>query len=202
MIRNIIRFLVVLGLVCIFTGGGVAVLYAVFKGDLARRENAAKEAAILAATPEGAKVDIQQPLAGEPFAPDAVYAARGADGKPVAYVAGGEATGYSSTVKVVVAAGAADLRILRVVVASQAETPGLGTRVAETKSTYTLWDKLFGAAEAERLLNPFLDQFAGKTPGEFKDVHAITAATITSNATKRAAEQAVERIRKAIEKPK
>jgi Na+-translocating ferredoxin:NAD+ oxidoreductase RnfG subunit len=85
-------------------------------------------------------------------------------------------------------------------VASQAETPGLGTRVAEERSTLTLWDKLFGGGDTERLVNPFLDQFAGKKPEEFKEVHAITAATITSNATKKAAEQAVERIRKAVAK--
>jgi RnfABCDGE-type electron transport complex G subunit len=199
MIRNILRFIVVLGIVCVLTGGGVAVLYAVFKGDLERRENEAKESALLQSAPEGATVDIQHPLAGQPYAPDAVYAAKQSDGKVVAYVAAGEAGGYSSTVRVVICVGADDLGIQRVIVASQAETPGLGTQVAETKSSYTLWDKVFGAKQSEQLFNPFIDQFEGKKPAEFPQIHAITAATITSNATKKAAEGAYQRIQKAVE---
>jgi len=199
MIRNVLRFLVVLGVCCIVMGGGVAVLYAVFTADLARRDNETKETAIRQAAPAGATVDLERPLVGKPFEAGAVYLAKGADGKPAAYIAGGEATGYSSVVRVVVAALPPDFAVSRVVVVSQAETPGLGTRVAEAKSTATLWDKLFGSAATEQLLNPFLDQFAGKSPARFKDVHAITAATITSNAAKRAATQAVDRIRKAVE---
>ena len=200
MIRNIVRFIVVLGVCCVVMGGGVAVLYAVFKGDLARRDNEAKETAIREVTPQGAAVDLEHPLVGKPFEAEAVYVAKDAGGKPVAYIAGGEATGYSSVVKVVVAALPPDFAVSRVVVVSQRETPGLGTQVAEARSNLTLWDKLFGSAAAEQLLNPFLAQFAGRRPAQFKDVHAITAATITSNAAKRAATEAVGRIRKAAEK--
>ena len=199
MIRNIIRFVVILGLCCLVMGGGVAVLYAVFKADLARRDNEAREFAIREVAPEGSTVDLQKPIAGQPFADDAVYVAVIGD-KPAAYTAGGEATGYSSTVRVMVSVRAADRKVQKIVVVSQNETPGLGTRVAESRSNFTLWDKIFGARETEQLFNPFLGQFAGKSPAEFKDVHAITAATITSNATKRAAEQAIERIQKALEK--
>jgi RnfABCDGE-type electron transport complex G subunit len=199
MIRNILRFIVVLGLVCLLTGGGVAILYAIFKGDLERRENEAREAAVRAVSPAGTMVNLQDPVAGKPFAPDAVYVARDTRGKPAAYIAGGQATGYSSLVKVMVSVRLADLAVERIVVVDQKETPGLGTRVAETRSTQTLWQKLFGAEQPEELFNPFLDQFVGKKPAEFINVHAITAATITSNAAKAAAAQAVERIRKALE---
>jgi len=199
MIRNIIRFIVILGLCCLVMGGGVAVLYAVFKADLARRDNEAREFAIREVAPEGSAVDLEKPVSGRPFADDAVYVAVIGD-KTAAYIAGGEATGYSSTVRVMVSLRAANRKIEKIVVVSQNETPGLGTRVAESRSNFTLWDKLFGAKEAEQLFNPFLGQFAGKTPAEFKDVHAMTAATITSNATKRAAEQAIQRIQKALEK--
>jgi hypothetical protein len=75
--------------------------------------------------------------------------------------------------------------------------------VAEQKSNFTLWEKLFGPSKAgktEQLINPFLDQFPGKKPEQFSQVQAITAATITSNATKRAVEQALERIRDAVGK--
>jgi len=205
MIRNIIRFILILGVVCAVMGGGVAVLYAVFRGDLARREDTAREEALLAACPAGATLDAASPVAGAPFAADAVYAARDASGRAIAYVAGGEASGYSSVVRLVVGVQAADRAIVRVVVVSQAETPGLGANVAEQKSNFTLWEKLFGPSQAgktEQSLNPFLDQFRGKTVDRLGEVHAMTAATITSNAAKAAVEQAVARIQKVVDQTK
>lgn len=203
MIRNLVRFVIVLSLVCVLSGGGVALLYAVFKGDLQKREDAARQEAITAVCPEGATINTEKPVAGQPFADDAVYAAAGADGKPVAYIAGGAAQGYSSMVRVMVGAKAGDLSVVRVAVLSQAETPGLGTNVAEQKSNFTLWEKVFGpgqAGKAEATFNPFLDQFPGKKVDGFGEIHAMTAATITSNATKAAVEQAITRIQKATGK--
>ena len=203
MIRNLIRFVVILGLACLVMGGGVAILYAVFKADLQHRADEAQREATSAVCPAGATVDMKAPMAGRPLAPDAVYAAKTADGQVAAYLASGEASGYSSIVRVMVGVKPEDFSILRVVVLSQAETPGLGATVAEQKSNFTLWEKLFGPSEAgktEQLINPFLDQFPGKTPDRFGQVQAITAATITSNATKAAVRQAIERIRTAVEK--
>ena len=201
MIRNLAKFVVILSVACLVIGGGVAALYGVFRGDIERRDLRIKEQAIQDVCPEGASVDPQAPIAGAPMAADAVYAARDSAGRTVAYVAQGEAQGYSSVVKVMVSASAEDFSVLRIVVLSQQETPGLGATVAEQKSNFTLWEKLFGPSKAgktEQLINPFLDQFPGKKPEQFGQVQAITAATITSNATKRAVEQAVQRIRDAV----
>jgi RnfABCDGE-type electron transport complex G subunit len=211
MIRNLLKFVVILSVACLVIGGGVAALYGVFKGNIERRELQIKREAIDAVCPEGASVDPEHPIAGVPMAADAVYAARDSAGRTVAYVAQGEAQGYSSVIKVMVGVrlvrrspkgegGAEDLAVLRVVVLSQQETPGLGATVGETRSTYTLWQKLFGSGEVEQWVNAFLDQFTGKQAQEFPQIHSITAATITSNATKRAVEQALERIREAVEK--
>jgi Na+-translocating ferredoxin:NAD+ oxidoreductase RnfG subunit len=215
MIRNLIRFVVILSVACLVIGGGVAALYGVFKGDLAARDLQTQTAAIQAVCPPGAAADLDHPIAGRPpdpakgLDPEAVYVVRTylgpvtvVDGRaqPVAYVAAGEAHGYSSVVRVMVSARPADLAVLRVVVVAQAETPGLGTTVAETRSTYTLWQKLFGSGEAEQWVNAFLDQFTGKQVQEFPQIHGVTAATITSDATKRAVEQALERIREAAGK--
>jgi len=201
MIRNLAKFVVILSVACLVIGGGVAALYGVFRGDIERRDLRIKEQAIQDVCPEGASVDPEHPIAGAPMAADAVYAARDSAGRTVAYVAQGEAQGYSSLLKVMVGVRAEDLAVLRVVVLSQQETPGLGATVAEQKSNFTLWEKLFGPSKAgktEQLINPFLDQFPGKKPEQFGQVQAITAATITSNATKRAVEQAVQRIRDAV----
>jgi len=203
MIRNLAKFVVILSVACLVIGGGVAALYGVFRGDIERRDLRIKEQAIQDVCPEGAAVDPQAPIAGAPMAADAVYAARDSAGRTVAYVAQGEAQGYSSLLKVMVGVRAEDLAVLRVVVLSQQETPGLGATVAEQKSNFTLWEKLFGPSKAgktEQLINPFLDQFSGKKPEQFGQVQAITAATITSNATKRAVEQAVQQIREAAGK--
>ena len=200
MIRNLAKFVVILSVACLVIGGGVAALYGLYRGDIERRDLRIKEQAIQDVCPEGASVDPQAPIAGAPMAADAVYAARDSAGRTVAYVAQGEAQGYSSLLKVMVGVRAEDFSVIRVVVLSQQETPGLGATVAETRSTWTLWQKLFGSSEAEQWVNAFLDQFTGKQAEQFSQIHSITAATITSNATKRAVEQALERIRQAAGK--
>jgi len=202
MIRNLLKFVVILGLVCTVTGGGVAALYGLWRGRIAAREAAVRRAAIQNVAPQGTTVDAEHPVAGEVGTPSAVYAARNAAGEAVAYVAAGAAQGYASTVRVMVGARPTPegLAIHKVVVTAQAETPGLGAKVAERRSTYTLWQKLFGATEPERVFNPFLNRFQGKTGVQVGDVQAITAATITSTATKKAVKQALGRIREAVEK--
>jgi len=202
MIRNLLKFVVILGLVCTVMGAGVAALYGLWQGRIAAREAAVRRAAIQNVAPQGTTVDAARPVAGEAGAPSAVYAARDAAGEAVAYIAAGAAQGYASTVRVMVGAKPTPegLAIHKVVVTAQAETPGLGANVAEQRSTYTLWQKLFGATEPERVFYPFLERFENKTAGQVPDVQAITAATITSDAAKQAVKQALGRIREAIEK--
>lgn len=204
MIRNLLKFVVILTLICVVMGGGVAVLYGLWRDGIADRERATAQAAIEAVAPEGTTVDTARPLAGDAQAGTAVFAARDPGGKVAGWVAAGAAPGYSSVVKVMVGARAPDLAIVRVVVVSQSETPGLGAQVAETRSNFTLWEKLFGPAEpgkTEQEVNRFLNQFSNRKPDAVRDVQAITAATITSNATKAAVDQALGRIRDAIKEP-
>jgi len=200
MIRNIVKFVVVLSLVCIVMGGGVAALYGLWQGRIAAREAATRRAAIQKVAPEGTTVDVARPLAGEAGTPSAIYAARNAAGDAVAYVAAGAAQGYAGPVAVMVGATPTPqgLAIHKVLVTAQSETPGLGAQVADQRSTYTLWQKLFGSDEPERVFNPFLERFEKKTAAQVPEIHAITAATITSGATKEAVQQALERIRKVI----
>ena len=196
---TLVRFVVILSLICLLMGGGVAVLYGVWRDQIADRERAATQAAMLAVVPQGAEVDATKPVAGTAGEADAVYAARDASGEAVGYVAGGEAQGYSSIIRLIVGATADGdgLKVLHVVVVSQSETPGLGAQIAERRSTYTLWQKLFGADEPEALINEFLDRFQEKRPEEVPNIQAITAATITSNAVRAAVGQALDRIRAA-----
>ncbi len=207
MAGNIVKFVVVLGVVSLAIGGGVAALYGLFADEIGRRDVVQTADRIRDVCPEGTTPDLEHPVTGRPLVPgedldqEAVFPAKDPGGETVAYVAMGAAQGYSSTVKVAVGVRADDLSIVRVAVLAQQETPGLGANVAEKTSNYTLWEKLFGPAEegkTEQLVNPFLDQFRGNTERQVPDVQGITAATLTSNAVKNAVAQAIDRIRKAV----
>ena len=56
MIRTLVKFVVILGLTCLLMGGGVAVLYGVWRDQIAERERAVTQVAMLAVAPEGAEV--------------------------------------------------------------------------------------------------------------------------------------------------
>ena len=203
-----LRFIVILGVTCLVMGSGVAMLYSVFKDRLAEREAIQFQELLGQILPPGEAVLI----AGSQENGDDVYLVADDQGQPLAYAARGEATGYSSKVKILLGASADDeLSIRRVAVLSQAETPGLGTKVAESRSNYTLWQKI-GLAEAdgpEEQYNDFMDQFSAErreakaqpplTVEQLNTVDAITAATISSNAIKDGVRQAAERIRAARE---
>ncbi|MDP3142780.1 MAG: RnfABCDGE type electron transport complex subunit G [Candidatus Omnitrophota bacterium] len=101
------------------------------------------------------------------------------DGQELGYIIKVEAGGYSSTI-VMLAGFDKTGKIEGVEVLSQQETPGLGAKIAEVK-----------AGEKKPW---FLKQFAGKRIEEvdLKNIHAITAATITSKAATDAVRTSVE----------
>jgi len=195
--KTALRFVIIIGISSLVMGSGVAFLYAAFKVRLAERKAEEFKLVLKTALPEG-EVKL---LAGSMDAEDDVYAVCDAAGKPLAYAARGSGQGYSSKVKVLVGTKADEkLTISKVVVLEQQETPGLGTNVSLTRSTYTLWQKVHVAPadKPESFYNSFLDKFQGRTAERLGEVDAMVAATITSNATKNATREAVERIRAAI----
>lgn len=101
------------------------------------------------------------------------------DGQELGYVIKAEAKGYSSTIVMLIGVDKTG-RIEGVEVLSQQETPGLGAKIAEIK-----------AGEKDPW---FLRQFAGKKIEEvdLKNIQAITAATITSQAVTEAVRKSVE----------
>ena len=200
MMRNALKFAIILVLVCCFMGGVTAFVYMHCKGRIAANDRSVLLKSIDAVKPAGGAVDIAKPLVGVPEEDDAVYVARDAAGLALGYVAQGAEQGYSSVVKVIVGVKADDMSIIRVVVLSQLETPGLGANVEATKSNYTLWEKLLGSDKEEKVFNPFLDRFNGAGVDQLDALDAMTAATITSNATKAAVRQAIGRIKKATAK--
>ena len=200
--KTALRFVLVLGLICLVMGVGVAVLFAAFQARVQAKEREQFDLALRQVLPEG-KIELR---AGSRDDASDVYAERDAQGKAVRYAARGAAQGYSSNVRVLVSVDAGTMALCRVAVLSQQETPGLGANVSLTRSTWTLWDKTghaLGAShrgEVEPFENVFLDQFTGRTVEQLDRVDAMTAATITSNAVKQGVRRAVARITDALGK--
>jgi RnfABCDGE-type electron transport complex G subunit len=195
--KQAFRFVLILGVICLVMGSGVAMIYAHFKDTLAARDEQQRAALRLQVLPGGPGYLPAEPLTGDPD----VFVVKRADGTPAAYAAEGAAQGYSSTVRVMVGMNADEhLTLRKVVVLSQQETPGLGANISETKSTYNLWQKIGvqPSNEPEATYNDFMDQFAAKSAEQLAEVDAMTAATITSNAVKAAVRQAVGRVRQAV----
>jgi RnfABCDGE-type electron transport complex G subunit len=195
--RQALRFVLVLGIICLVMGSGVAMIYARFKETIADRDEQQRSALRVQVLPAGEGYGPPEPLAADAE----VFVVRGPDGAAAGYAAEGAAQGYSSTVRVMVGMAADQaLTVRKVVVLAQQETPGLGANISEVRSTYNLWQKigLQAAPQAEGAYNEFMDKFDGLSVEQMDQVDAMTAATITSNAVKVAVRQAVDRVRTSL----
>lgn len=196
--KTAIRFIVILGVICLVMGGGVAVLYATFKERIAQKEAEQFELALRQVLPDG-RVER---IAGSPADGDDVYRAADDSGTVLGYAARGAEQGYSSKVKILVGFEPDAVTIRKVIVLDQQETPGLGANVNLTRSSYTLWQKIGiqPADEPEKQSNEFLDRFSGRAAAQVDGVDAMPAATITSNAVKNGVAEAGRRVRQAMAK--
>ena len=197
--RKALHYAVVLAVICVVAAAGVAGTFVVTRDRIQageQRERAAsQERALKAARFEPAG----------PSAPD-VMKALDANGQLLGYVALGESQGYGGKVRVMVGLDAGVRTVRNVVVVTQNETPGLGTRVCDVKSDRTWWAVLTGPAAAKEtdatpeFLRQFQDRPCDKLvlkPALPDGVQAITGATVSSRAVLNAARNAVERVRAA-----
>ena len=198
-----IRFMIVLSVICVVMGGGVAIVYAIFQEPIREKRVEQYQATLKELFPQMAGSKVLAGQETEDFADD-VTQVLSADGTVLGYAAQGHKQGYSSDVKVLVGFAVDGRTVQRVAILEQQETPGLGTNAALTRSKWTLWKKLWstasGSAEVEPMENAFLDQFNNRTAQQFKEVDAITAATITSDAVKAGVRMAAEDVLKALQK--
>lgn len=201
-----VHYAVVLGLICTLAAFGVAGSYRmtrerIVEKAIADEESARSEVAGVAA---GDTVEFSV-LNAEADPALQVVAVRDPEGNALGYAALGQAQGYGGMVNVMVGMGPQAERIIGMKVVKQSETPGLGTRVAEIKSSRT-W---FGivtrqAPEGEPETMPeFLKQFIGREESQVRldgenGVQAITGATISSTAVVNATRNAVEKIQSQV----
>jgi len=206
--KNALRFSIVLGLITIAAGLGVSAVYQMTRGRIEAKKADTFAQALLSIFPEA---DGFRTLEGdEDWTGEGVGVAL-SGGERAGYLAVGARQGYSSSIRVLVGAGP-DLVIRAVTILEQSETPGLGERTREVRTERTIWR---AAAEAVGFKEPgesedtvpwFQKQFAGMTLERLvvvKDpsadgIHAITGATVTSEAVSEAVRDALERIGSAL----
>lgn len=208
---NTIKYAGILGLICVVMGGAIGLSYSTMKDRIARKELEVTLMALDQVLPAEAQKPIRVINGLEPGDRDAVYAAVNDRGETIGYAAIGGQQGYSSRVEVMVGVrpNVSDLdavEVIAIAVVSQQETPGLGTRIEERKSSKTIWDVVSLSDKEKTFTSPFLDQFQGKTYNTLEvvkiadgeHVQAVTAATISSTAAVEAVRKAVVRIHETV----
>lgn len=170
------RLIIVLTSVCIVAALLLGVTYSLTSGRIQLQEQQAEEGAVLCVLPGAEKVSAQITDKPTPY-----YEGYDVSGEVIGYAFTGSGKGYSSTIKIMIGVDK-DMNIQGIKILSQQETPGLGDKVDEVKSTGTLWDLFRGKKMPPPDRPWFQAQFAGKTIDTVDQIEFITGATITSKA--------------------
>jgi electron transport complex protein RnfG len=194
-------------IVCVVCMLGVAGAYVMARD----RIEEGKTAALLASLKEVLRLGPEAPApAAHPKTADLppeerVYTATSEELGEIFAAQGGQ-QGYSSVVKVAVGARVVNgtaLEIVDVRVISQAETPGLGTRIAEQETNLDFWTwvgNFFGAGVEEQTDYSFLHQYRGRRfeGSDLTGIESMTGVTISSNATTEAVRKGLLRIQSVL----
>lgn len=214
--KHIVLYALILMLVGVVCSVGVALVYVAAREPIEANKKATIDASM--ADIFGPEASVEE-IAGAKKDADKVWKATGAGGETVGYAAIGAAQGYSSELKVLTGVTPDLATAIGIRVLEQQETPGLGAQVAEKPATQTFFEAVGGVfgigekpdpAEAP-VFSAYEQQYVGKdlvqcevvtqgSPDADEKIEAITAATITSKATNDAMKNAVEKIRRHLEK--
>jgi electron transport complex protein RnfG len=213
--KTILRYSLVLGILCLVSAGGLAGLYFAVDDRIAlKEENAAKAAQEQVLTADAAGVASVEPLTTVTLSDGEerqVVVGKGASGAVVGYATIGEAQGYSSRIEVMVGVSADLSRVIHIKVLKQQETPGLGARMTERPASMSLWQaaaslvagkKASEAPKAPRFQAQFDDKAFGElevvTGADAEGIAAMTGATISSRAVTYAVRDAFDIIERAV----
>lgn len=136
---DIIKLTAILFIIAALAALAIAGTYGVSAPKIELQKRVEQEQALQAVFPEGATIEGYK---GTAPLPEKFWTAKNSDGTVAGYAFETEGKGYSSNIKCIVGVNA-DGTILGLKVLSQAETPGLGTRIAEIVCTSYLWNSLF-----------------------------------------------------------
>jgi RnfABCDGE-type electron transport complex G subunit len=208
-VSDAVRFPLVLGIITLCSAAGLAITYhATF--DRIQYQRELKKARGLSAVfgiPLDESADAQRPWQKFSYGKAGsrksftVYEAAPPEGGRRLYAAEGSGQGYSSKIRLVVAAyrpqsGSEGLVIRAIHVVSQLETPGVGSRCTEQEFQEQF--RHLPAAMLDLVTNaPYRDPEAPNS--DDRRPAAISGATVTSNAVIAAVNQALGRIRHHLE---
>ncbi len=188
--RDIIELVGALVLITVIAAVVLSNVYLLTRDKIAEVEHQRELNAMKTALP--AATVFEQDTTGDGFVYYRGFAGEEKSGEPVGYVALALGKGYSSTIRTMVGVDPA-LAITGIKVASQQETPGLGTRIEQVRR-----------GEEEPW---FQSQFRGKTEKTVKllrgggpdGIEAITGATISSRAVTKSVRETVQRLDQVID---
>jgi len=217
-VADIIKLTAILFVISALAALAISGTYSIASPKIELQKRREQEQALQAVFPPGARIEETK---GSAPLPPLYWTAKNADGKILGYAFATAGKGYSSDIRCIVGVEPGGA-ILGMKVLSQAETPGLGTRVMEVVSTSYLWNSLFKKKTAGEPW--FQSQFKGlnaRRPFAVKTkvdewhtcppdarralaaenaVTAITGATISTRAVVNAIETTVPNYLKAIER--
>jgi len=195
-----IKFPLTLFIVTVISAASLAALYAVTLPKKLAMQKKIEQAALKVVMPEATSFDVKQARIGEHRF---TYRVAKKGGDVLGYVAQGQATGYSSILKVMVGVDK-DFVIQGIKVLYQKETPGLGDKVDEILSKKTWGTIIAGTSPDEGHLRPWFQtqfnekKYPVKVQKDGGQIEAITGATISSRAVCNAVDQALAKIKKAL----
>lgn len=208
--KKLLHYAFVLIVICAVTTLGVAGTYRLTRERIRGRELQERISAQSRVIRTNGAADVKF----EAVDPNAIAEAQvmkaldASSGEVLGYAALGGAQGYGGRINVMVGMDPRAERIVGVaIVPPLNETPGLGTRVAEVKSSRTWFSILTGKTPEgpDETVPAFMKQFLGRTPdqtgldtGDGKGVHAVTGATISSRAVTNAVWDGATKIQKAL----
>ena len=190
--KEMLRYGVILGVICLAATGLLATVNAVTKTKIADEAEKELQSSLKEVLPGASSFEAVKD--GDKIA---YYKALDTDNRSagIAFVASSK--GYSSVIETL-AGLKPDGTIAAIKVLRQNETPGLGNRIVEVKSSATFMALVRGSKPEGSAQPWFQEQFADKRIGELGSVQAITGATISSRAVIESVRAKAEELQKAI----
>ncbi|MFH1707914.1 MAG: FMN-binding protein [Planctomycetota bacterium] len=208
--RRIANYGIVLTVVCVAAGASLGWIYGVVKPRMDANARTRVDAGMRAIFSDIKDVTFKECTAALDGGRTVAYTAALKDGAAAGYALMGESRGYSSTVKVLVRVNADATRVDRIMVTESSETPGLGERIKEVKSTNTLIGYIMGRKKDDSGLRPWFQAQFDDRPvadlvvvkgGAGQGVDAITGATVTSTAVTAAVKDAAAAMQAVLVRP-
>ena len=166
--KDLMKITLNLAIVFVLSGAVLAMVYAGTEPRIRAIKKVEKQKALKSLIPEASIINtagVYEPLPGKTAH---YYVAKDKSGKPIGYIATSYSKGYSSIIKMMVAADP-EMRLKGIKVLEEQETPGLGDDVKQ---------KYF----QDRFKGKTLDQLVVVKNTDPTKIQAITGATISSKA--------------------